>query len=593
MRSLKLFAVLAALVMFTALPAGCGGGGGDDDKDAVATEDAGGDAGIDVCVEGDACDDGDPCTEGDTCNADGVCEGTAKECDDDLFCNGVETCDPATGECAGTTPPELDDGVSCTVDECNEATNEITHTPDDVGCDDGNECTDNVCDPEMGGCKALANDAACDDGDLCTENDQCADKECGGAPIICDDELWCNGLEVCDGETGDCVAEDVPEIDDGVECTVDECDEDEDEVVHTPDDDACDDGNMCTTNVCDAEEGCQDTNLDDVECDDGDNCTEDDTCVAGECLADDVVCDDGEFCNGLETCDPDTGDCLEGPVPVDDDLVDCTVEECDEESDMIVHVATDALCDDADACTVDNCDDNHDGGECIREPVECDDGDFCNGLETCDAASGCLEGEAPVVDDLVDCTVDSCDEENDVVVNELDHTACDDALWCNGAEVCDAAEGCLDGEEPVIDDELECTIDSCDEENDVVVNEPDSDFCDDGEFCNGPEVCDVELGCIEGTPPELDDLVDCTEDECDEENDVVTHTASDLLCDNATFCDGEEYCDDVEGCLDGEPPELDDLVVCTVDSCDEENDVVVHEADDTLCDDTLWCNGEE
>ena len=78
-------------------------------------------------------------------------------------------------------------------------------------------------------------------------------------------------------------------------------------------------------------------------------------------------------------------------------------------------------------------------------------------------------------------------------------------------------------------------------------------------------------GCQPGIPPELDDGVACTTDSCDEENNVAVHTPVNSACDDGAWCNGAETCDAEEGCQPGIPPELDDGVACTTDSCDEEN----------------------
>jgi hypothetical protein len=69
------------------------------------------------------------------------------DCDDGLFCNGVETCDTGTGVCVAGTPPVLDDGVSCTIDTCDESADTVVHLPRDSLCDDGDVCTADSCDP--------------------------------------------------------------------------------------------------------------------------------------------------------------------------------------------------------------------------------------------------------------------------------------------------------------------------------------------------------------------------------------------------------------------------------------------------------------
>jgi hypothetical protein len=59
-----------------------------------------------------------------------------------------------------------------------------------------------------------------------------------------------------------------------------------------------------------------------------------------------------------------------------------------------------------------------------------------------------------------------------------------------------------------------CTVDSCNEDTDGCDNTPDDGECDDGLFCNGTETCDAILDCVAGVDP-CDDPLDC-----DEENDL-------------------------------------------------------------------------
>ncbi|MFQ5876438.1 MAG: hypothetical protein ACE5JH_01915 [Acidobacteriota bacterium] len=93
--------------------------------------------------------------------------------------------------------------------------------------------------------------------------------------------------------------------------------------------------------------------------------------------------------------------------------------------------------------------------------ADCDDGLFCNGGETCEAGTGrCLAGIPPAVDDAIDCTVDFCEEDLDAIVHSPSDARCDDGLFCNGAEICDAASGCTAGTAPCAPGE------ACDEEED-------------------------------------------------------------------------------------------------------------------------------
>ncbi|MEE8311309.1 MAG: kelch repeat-containing protein, partial [Candidatus Binatia bacterium] len=251
-----------------------------------------------------------------------------------------------------------------------------------------------------------------------------------------------------------------------------------------------------------------DTCFSDLECDDLNVCT-DDVCTDGVCGTVNNIepCDDGLFCNGADTCLD--GACAAGIVSPCDDLVGCTDDVCDDVLDTCTSTPNVLLCDDAVGCTDDVCDAVLD---CISTPnaLNCDDTLFCNGAEVCDALLDCQAGTAPVIDDLVGCTDDSCDELNDIIVNTVNDGNCDDTLFCNGLETCDAAADCQAGTAPVADDGIGCTDDSCDELNDIIVNTVNDGNCDDGLFCNGSETCDAAADCQAGTAPVADDGVGCT-----------------------------------------------------------------------------------
>ena len=54
---------------------------------------------------------------------------------------------------------------------------------------------------------------------------------------------------------------------------------------------------------------------------------------------------------------------------------------------------------------------------------------------------------------------------------------------------------------------------------------PDDTLCDDGNACNGEETCDLTLGCVDGAPPETEDGDTCTVGSCDEELDQVLQSS--------------------------------------------------------------------
>ncbi|MEE9609165.1 MAG: S8 family serine peptidase [Myxococcota bacterium] len=92
--------------------------------------------------------------------------------------------------------------------------------------------------------------------------------------------------------------------------------------------------------------------------------------------------------------------------------------------------------------------------------------------------------------------------------------------------------------------------------------------CDDGLFCNGPETCTGGI-CQAGAPVACSDGVSCTLDSCNEATDSCDQVADDSPCDNGLFCDGAETCDAVLDCQAGTPVACSDGVSCTADSCVE------------------------
>jgi uncharacterized repeat protein (TIGR01451 family) len=85
-----------------------------------------------------------------------------------------------------------------------------------------------------------------------------------------------------------------------------------------------------------------------------------------------------------------------------------------------------------------------------------------------------------------------------------------------------------------------------------------------------------------------DDGVDCTVDACDSATGACSHNPDDSLCADGLWCNGTEYCDAALGCRAGTPPAVDDGISCTVDTCDEANDTISHNPDDSLCADSGW-----
>jgi hypothetical protein len=251
----------------------------------------------------------------------------------------------------------------------------------------------------------------------------------------------------------------------------------------------------------------------------------------------DAQCSDGQFCNGVEACV--AGGCQAGSPVNCSDGVTCTADSCNESTDSCTHTLQDAAC---------------------------NDGLFCNGTESC-TAGGCQAGTPIDCGDSVGCTIDSCNEASDACTHTPNDDACSDGEFCNGAEVCDPSLGCQGGEGP-------CPGLGCDESGDFCTCTDDGQ-CDDGLFCNGAESC-VAGSCQAGTPVDCTDGVSCTLDSCNESTDSCAHAPSDAACSDGAFCNGVETCNALSGCQAGTPVNCDDADVCTIDSCNETNDICDH-----------------
>ncbi|MCH8147333.1 MAG: hypothetical protein IH987_04965 [Planctomycetes bacterium] len=199
------------------------------------------------------------------------------DCDDGLFCDGAEDC--VAGNCVAGTPPNCDDGVGCTDDSCNEGTDSCDKTANNANCDDGLFCNGSeTCDPVLD-CQA-GTAPNCDDGvgctdDSCNEGTDSCDNIANNAN--CEYGLFCDGAETCDPVL-DCQSGTAPNCDDGVGCTDDSCNEGTDSCDNIANNANCpDDGLFCNgTEFCDAVADCSSTG---DPCSGGEVCNEaTDTC---------------------------------------------------------------------------------------------------------------------------------------------------------------------------------------------------------------------------------------------------------------------------------------------------------------------------
>jgi len=128
---------------------------------------------------------------------------------------------------------------------------------------------------------------------------------------------------------------------------------------------------------------------------------------------------------------------------------------------------------------------------------DCDDGNTGDG--DCCSSVCSYETSGSPCDDADACTSgDTCDGAG--TCDAGPPLVCDDGLWCNGLESCDSGPGCVAGSAPLTDDGVACTDDSCNEADDVVVNSPNPVACDDADVCTA-DACDAVAGCTHDPIP--------------------------------------------------------------------------------------------
>lgn len=275
-----------------------------------------------LCSQSDECDDGVFCNGVEYCDTYGVCQAPDEmPCDsDDLYCNGTESCDEVHQQCLHTGNPCPDDGAFCDGTElCDEETDQCNWT-DNPCPDDGEYCNGSE------GCNEFSNtcthtgDPCVNDGVFCNGPEECVEESdsCRSAGDPCtDDGEFCNGTEQCDEAADECAHLNVPTCeDDGVYCNGEEaCDEDIDACRST--------GNPCRDDGswCNGEEQCDETGAQCVSVN-APACSDDGVFCNGEeyCSDEELSCkSSGDPCPGDTTCNEDSGECEEETVDPDDE----------------------------------------------------------------------------------------------------------------------------------------------------------------------------------------------------------------------------------------------------------------------------------
>jgi hypothetical protein len=416
------------------------------------------------------------------------------------------------------------------------------------------------------------------DGDCCSATClfEVQSSICGAAATEC------SAQDSCDG-AGACQANDLAETEAcgnaGTECInqdfcdgVGGCSDYGFQVVGT---NCGDTGTECTNqDSCDGAGACTDNGFQVVgtNCGDtGTECTNQDSCDAfGSCTDNGFQIvgtncgDTGTECTNQDSCDA-IGSCTDNGFQIVGTNCGDTGTECTNQDS----------CDAIGSCT--------DNGFQVVGTNCGDTGTECTNQDSCDAFGSCTNNGFQVVgtncgDTGTECTnQDSCDAFGSCTDNgfRIVGTNCGDTgTDCVVQDSCDGAGSCTDNGFVMaltvcVDEGIDCTSDLCDGAG-VCVHTPVDALCDNELFCDGVETCGAS-GCQAGTPPDPEDGVDCTDDTCDEDTDDFVHTANHAKCDNGEACE-VWACDLVNGCV-GEEVVCDDGVACTVDTCtaDENN----------------------
>ncbi len=325
----------------------------------------------------------------------------------------------ATTTDATTTDATTTDATTTDVGSSSDGVPECT---DDLECDDLLPCTEDLC--VNGSCESTAQDGVTAPDDLQQGGD-------------------CSVVVCVAGDPADAVDDDDPFVD-GNDCTDDVC------TAGVPSNPPIGAGNDCSGGVCDGAGTC-------VECLVAGDCTAlpaDDECQTRTCIAN--VCDQSFTAPGTVLGDAaqTDGDCQRvvcdgsgGSGPVDDDLdlpddgLECTADTC------LAGVPDNDPLDVGTTCTAGVCDGS---GGCVG----CVDADDCVGtdtfcqtitcsLATCGVDNTAAGTDLPAADQNVACQTLECDGNGGVHGEPLPMgTACNDALFCNGGDTCDAAGAC-------------------------------------------------------------------------------------------------------------------------------------------------------
>ncbi|MFH1585773.1 MAG: LamG-like jellyroll fold domain-containing protein [archaeon] len=465
-----------------------------------------------------------------------------------------------------------------------------------------------------------------------------------GGDSLCDNGLFCDGPETCEGFWG-CQIRPAPDCDDGVGCTDDSCNEGTDSCDNIVNDGNCDDLNACTQNVCNPLSGCQYPNESPgTSCglfrdcssngcngffaefypDDGqDSCDGAGNCDVYSCALETSYCSDDDSGDGINTitcgaeCD-NNNDCsltecdnldgCQGPDYYDYDDVDNNCVGCSCEANVCGAPTisyNDPACV---ACTIDDDCNTLDGDDCNGDSVIHNEG-VCNATFECEVSTS-------VTQDCNSLNNDYCDG---AVIKRDDYT-------CNSA-VCEVdstilLQNCTDS--------YSCTDDACTGgASPQCENNENDGNCGIGEVCDiasfpAPTGCGISPACDSDGDNYYADNVTCNplgllDYDCNDNNNSIYPGATescdltDWDCDGSGDTEGGSYINQscsgmgecgvgFELCIGGvfqpncvQPGDLTEIPCNTIDEdCDGSDECLSCSAQNGYtCSDDHYCPGVE
>jgi hypothetical protein len=115
----------------------------------------------------------------------------------------------------------------------------------------------------------------------------------------------------------------------------------------------------------------------------------------------------------------------------------------------------------------------------------------CSGTATSCPANGFAQNGTACASDQNVCTNDICNGQG-TCTHQNNTASCDDGLFCTVNDKC--ANGQCHGTARDCSDEVDCTVDSCNESAGQCVHTPNNQVCGDEDSCT-TDICDVNTGC--------------------------------------------------------------------------------------------------